>query len=129
MLRKARRHGSLFAAVGSARKFVTEWKQSISGARDEAACPDLVRASRPALRFPAEFPKLIHAKTEGSPLFMADLVRDLRDRQVIALEESRPNAAEAAGAPRWTLAQTLPDIERELPESVRGMIERKIAQL
>ena len=31
--------------------------------------------------------------------------------------------------PRWTLAQALPDIERELPESVRGMIERKIAQL
>ncbi len=29
----------------------------------------------------------------------------------------------------WTLAQTLPDTERDLPESVRGMIERKIAQL
>jgi predicted ATPase len=27
------------------------------------------------------------------------------------------------------LAQSLPDIERELPESVRGMIERKVAQL
>ena len=72
----------------------------------------------PSHRFPAEFPKLIHAKTEGSPLFMADLVRYLRDRNVIA---------QSSGS--WTLAQTLPDIERELPESVRGMIERKIAQL
>ena len=72
----------------------------------------------PQHRFPPEFPKLIHAKTEGSPLFMADLVRDLRDRNVIA---------NTSGV--WALEQTLPDIERELPESVRGMIERKIAQL
>jgi tRNA A-37 threonylcarbamoyl transferase component Bud32/tetratricopeptide (TPR) repeat protein len=72
----------------------------------------------PGHRFPPEFPKLIHAKTEGSPLFMADLVRYLRDRGVIAMDGAS-----------WTLAQTLPDIERELPESVRGMIERKIGQL
>jgi predicted ATPase len=68
--------------------------------------------------FPAEFPRLIYAKTEGSPLFMVDLARYLRDRNVIA---------QTSGV--WTLAQDLPDIERELPESVRGMIERKIAQL
>ena len=68
--------------------------------------------------FPAEFPKVIHSKTEGSPLFMADLVRYLRDRDVIA---------QKSGA--WTLAQALPDIERDLPESVRGMVERKIAQV
>ncbi len=72
----------------------------------------------PQHRFPAEFPRLIHAKTEGNPLFMADLVRYLRDRGVIA---------QTSGV--WMLAQTLPDIERELPESVRGMIERKLAQL
>ncbi len=76
-------------------------------------------------RFPAEFPQLIHAKTEGSPLFMADLVRYLRDRGAIELEDS----PEDAGVPRWMLAQALPDIERGLPESVRGMIECKIAQL
>jgi predicted ATPase len=68
--------------------------------------------------FPAEFPKLIHAKTEGSPLFMADLARYLCDRGVIA---------QTSGV--WRLEQALPDIEHELPESVRGMIERKIAQL
>ncbi|MFN7944133.1 MAG: protein kinase [Blastocatellia bacterium] len=79
----------------------------------------------PNHRFPSEFPQLIHAKTEGSPLFMADLVRYLRDRGVIAREDSTQDAC----VPRWMLAQALPDIERELPESVRGMIERKIAQL
>jgi serine/threonine protein kinase/tetratricopeptide (TPR) repeat protein len=72
----------------------------------------------PGHRFPAGFPQMIHQKTEGSPLFMADLVSDLRDRGVIA----RSNG-------EWTVAQALPEIEHDLPESVRGMIERKIAQL
>ena len=72
----------------------------------------------PENRFPAEFAALIHAKTEGSPLFMADLARYLRDRQVITQER---------GA--WVLAQSVPELERALPESVRGMIERKIIHL
>src|SRR5262249_12658885 len=72
----------------------------------------------PGHRFPAELSALIHTKTEGSPLFMADLVRYLRDRGAIS---------QATG--EWALAQGLPDIERELPESVKGMIECKIAQL
>lgn len=72
----------------------------------------------PGHRFPAALPALIHAKTEGSPLFMADLVRYLRDRGVIAREHEA-----------WMLARALPALEGELLESVRGMIERKIAQL
>lgn len=71
----------------------------------------------PGHGFPGEFPALILARTEGSPLFMADLVRYLKDRGVIR------------GGPQWVLAETVPDIEKVLPESVRGMIERKIAQL
>jgi predicted ATPase len=69
-------------------------------------------------RFPEGLAALIHARTEGNPLFMVDLLRHLRDRQVIAHEQGR-----------WGLAQSLPDLERELPESVRSMIERKITQL
>jgi tetratricopeptide (TPR) repeat protein len=72
----------------------------------------------PEHRFPEEFAALIHAKTEGNPLFMVDLLRHLRDRQVLAQEQGR-----------WVLAQSLPDLQRELPESVRSMIERKLAQL
>ena len=72
----------------------------------------------PGHRFPEDFPSLILAKTEGSPLFMADLVRYLRDGGVIRAE---PDG--------WVLAQAMPDLERVLPESVRGMIERKIGQL
>jgi predicted ATPase len=72
----------------------------------------------PCHLFPPELPELIHAKTEGNPLFMVDLAHYLRDRGVIA---------QTGGA--WTLAQKAPEIERELPESVRGMIERKVTQL
>jgi tetratricopeptide (TPR) repeat protein len=92
---------------------------------NEAEIAQYLALEFPRHGFPAEFPKLIHAKTEGSPLFMADLVRYLRDRGVIAAEDGERDAR----APRWRLAQALPYIERELPESVRGMIERKIAQL
>ena len=90
---------------------------------NEAEIAEYLALEFPGHRFPAEFPQLIHAKTEGSPLFMADLLRYLRDRGVIAWQTARRSGD------RWTLAQALPDIERELPESVRGMIERKIAQL
>jgi serine/threonine protein kinase/tetratricopeptide (TPR) repeat protein len=72
----------------------------------------------PGHDFPREFPDFIQEKTEGNPLFMADLVRYLRDREVIHRE---------GGA--WTLAEAIPDIGPELPESVRGMIRRKINQL
>jgi predicted ATPase len=72
----------------------------------------------PEHRFPDGLAELIHGKTEGNPLFMVDLLRHLRDRHVLAREQGH-----------WVLAHTLPDLERELPESVRSMIERKITQL
>ncbi len=68
--------------------------------------------------FPPDFAQLIFARTEGNPLFMSDVVRYLRDHQVIT---------ESGG--HWALARALPEVERELPESVRGMVECKIAQL
>lgn len=68
--------------------------------------------------FPAGFVQMVHTKTEGNPLFITDLAHYLRDHQVIT---------EVDGC--WELAQELPDIEREMPESVRSMVERKIAQI
>jgi len=43
----------------------------------------------PSNNFPEEFPVLIYSKTEGSPLFMVDLARYLRDRKVISEVEGR----------------------------------------
>lgn len=72
----------------------------------------------PGHGLPDEFVALIHQKTEGSPLFMADLVRYLRDRGVIAEIDGR-----------WVLARNVPDIAKELPETVKSTIGRKIDQL
>ncbi len=72
----------------------------------------------PDHRFPNQFGSLIYTKTEGNPLFMTDVVRYLRDKKVIGEHEGR-----------WALVQTVPEIETDLPETVRSMIQRKIAQL
>jgi serine/threonine protein kinase/predicted ATPase len=73
----------------------------------------------PHHRFPRELRDLIYARTEGNPLFLADLTRYLRDRKVISQNEQR----------QWTLTGPMDEIKNDLPESVRGMIERKISQL
>jgi predicted ATPase len=72
----------------------------------------------PGHAFPRALSARIHERTEGNPLFMADLVRFLRDRGVLAEREGR-----------WMMVGDLPAIEDELPESVRSMIEKKIGDL
>jgi predicted ATPase len=72
----------------------------------------------PEHRLPPDFSALIHAKTEGSPLFMADLVRYLRDSGGIIDDHGT-----------WVLARSMSDLPRDLPESVRSMIARKIEQV
>jgi adenylate cyclase len=67
---------------------------------------------------PADFAALLHARTEGNPLFLTDLVRYLRERGIVAEEQGR-----------WVLGQAVPDLRQELPESVRSLIERKIGRL
>ncbi len=69
-------------------------------------------------QFPEEFADVLHARTEGNPLFMVDLLRYLRDRGVIVQDQDH-----------WALVRAVPDLERELPESVRSMIQRKVDQL
>src|ERR1700738_3967863 len=51
----------------------------------------------PLHSIPAELSNLIQVKTEDNPLFMADMVRYLRDQGVIAEQEGR-----------WSLAQSVP---------------------
>lgn len=72
----------------------------------------------PGHRFPAELAGLVHARTEGNALFIVDLVRYLRDRGVLV---------ETDGA--WTMRQALAEVERELPASVRSVIQRKLDRL
>jgi tetratricopeptide (TPR) repeat protein len=68
--------------------------------------------------FPADFAHSIYQRTEGSPLFVADLLRDLVHNEVVATVRGR-----------WALARPLSELEGVLPESVRGMVERQISKL
>ncbi len=72
----------------------------------------------PGSRFAGELASLIHAKTEGSPLYMANILQHLKEQRIIEREQDR-----------WTLRHSIPELERELPESIRSMIQVKIDQL
>jgi serine/threonine protein kinase/predicted ATPase len=69
-------------------------------------------------QFPEELAVVLHARTEGNPLFMVDLLRYLCDRGVIVQDHGH-----------WALVRAVPDLQNELPESVRSMIQRKVDQL
>jgi hypothetical protein len=84
----------------------------------EPEVQDYLDRTYPGHAFPPEFARTVHARTEGSPLFVADLLSWLGTRGVIA---------EVGG--RWALVQAVPEVAHELPGSVRSMIERKITQL
>jgi tetratricopeptide (TPR) repeat protein len=71
-----------------------------------------------AHRFPAELSARIHDRTEGNPLFVADLVRFLRDRGVLVESDGQ-----------WVVSGDLAQVEEDLPESIRSMVQKKIGDL
>jgi tetratricopeptide (TPR) repeat protein len=72
----------------------------------------------PDHRFPPELATRLHSRTEGNPLFMADLVRFLHDRGILARRDGH-----------WAFAGELAQVEHDLPESVRSMVEKTISGL
>jgi predicted ATPase len=68
--------------------------------------------------FSDEFVALLHARTEGTPLFVVDLMRQLVHRGVIANRDGI-----------WRLERAIESIESELPASVRSVIQRTIDRL
>ena len=99
-------------ARGVCREMVLEYLSEEAVARFVSLeCPD--HALPPALL------RLIYERTEGHALFLVDLLRDLKRRGVI-----KPGDGGAC-----VLAEGLSALERELPESVRSMIQRKLGAL
>jgi len=68
--------------------------------------------------FPANLADHLHEKTEGHPLFTANLLQYLSERGDIAKSNEH-----------WSLKRPLSEIELEAPESVRSMISKKIDNL
>ncbi len=73
----------------------------------------------PGHALPGDLLGLIHQRTEGHALFLVDLIRDLKRRGAIA----------KGARGECVLVEGLSALERELPESVRSMIERKLGAL
>lgn len=88
------------------------------GHLDEGAIGRYLTLQFPGHAFPRGLAATIHARTEGHPLFVVDLLRDLRRRQVLRQDEGT-----------WVLAETLDVLERAMPESVRSLVQRKIDSL
>ena len=84
----------------------------------EAAVERYIALQFPEHAFPSGFAGMIHDRTDGNPLFMTDVLRDLRRRQIIQQHDGR-----------WTIAEQMSAIAKELPESVRSLIQRKMDAL
>jgi tetratricopeptide (TPR) repeat protein len=67
--------------------------------------------------FPEELVDFVHARTDGSPLFIVNVIRYLQDAGALIDRNG------------WRLVTPLSEIEKEVPGSIRSMIERKIDRL
>jgi len=85
---------------------------------DEAAINRYLALQFADHTFPRGFAGLIQQRTEGHPLFVVDLLRDLRRRQVLKQHDGT-----------WIVSEDLSSLSRELPESVRSLVQRKIDAL
>jgi serine/threonine protein kinase/predicted ATPase len=88
------------------------------GHLDETAIGRYLALQFPAHAFPRGFASVIHQRTEGHPLFVVDLLRDLRRRQILRQQDGQ-----------WVVTEDLTALEKTLPESVRSLVQRKIDAL
>jgi predicted ATPase len=84
----------------------------------EAAVGEYLATRFPDNRFPAGLARLIHDRTDGSPLFMVNVVDYLVDRRLIAEVDGK-----------WEFKSETEKINMETPENVRQMIEKQIDRL
>jgi serine/threonine protein kinase/predicted ATPase len=77
-----------------------------------------IDSAYPNHEFSKEFVDLLHSRTEGTPPFVVDLMRQLVHRGVIAKRDDV-----------WRLEQSVESVEAELPQSIRSVIQRTIDRL
>jgi hypothetical protein len=84
----------------------------------ETAIAKYLSVRFPANRFPAELAGLIHARTEGNPLFMVNAVDYIVAERLIAEHEKS-----------WELAVEIQEVEVGVPDSIKQMIEKQLDHL
>ena len=93
-------------------------REIVPGHLDEGAINRYLALQFVDHSFPPEFAAVIQQRTEGHPLFVVDLLRDLRRRQILRQQEGT-----------WIVAEELASLEKAMPESVRSLVQRKIDAL
>ncbi len=93
-------------------------REIVPGHLDETAIGRYLALQFPDHAFPRGFAGVIHERTEGHPLFVVDLLRDLRRRQVLRQQDGK-----------WIVAEDLAALRKTMPESVRSLVQRKIDAL
>ena len=68
-----------------------------------------LRLEFPSHNLPPELPGFIHHRTEGNPLFVTELIRQFREKD--------------------SSEMSIGSLERDLPESLRSMIDRRVNRL
>src|SRR5262249_431484 len=77
----------------------------------------LLELTFPGHHFPPTLAAQLHTRTEGNPLFARELLRNLHDSGAIC-----------QGPDGWILAGNSAELD-DLPDSLRGLIERKLERL
>jgi serine/threonine protein kinase/tetratricopeptide (TPR) repeat protein len=85
---------------------------------DRDGLKEYLASAYPNNEFPVDFVDLLHKRTEGTPLFVVDLMRQLVHRGVVAVRNDV-----------WRLEQSLEGVESELPPSIKSVIQRTINRL
>ena len=93
-------------------------REIVPSSLDVPAIERYVALQFPEHAFPPGFARVIHHRTEGNPLFMADVLRDLKRRQILRQQDGR-----------WVVHGRLEELESELPQSVLSLIQRKLEGL
>lgn len=93
-------------------------REIVPGHLDESAIGRYLALQFADHGFPRGFAGVIHQRTEGHPLFVVDLLRDLRRRQVVRQQDGK-----------WVITEDLTALQKALPESVRSLVQRKVDAL
>jgi serine/threonine protein kinase/tetratricopeptide (TPR) repeat protein len=72
----------------------------------------------PGHSFPDELAQKLAQRTEGNPLFIADLLRYMQEQEAIMIREGC-----------WSLAGPLTSLLNGMPDTVRSMVQRTMGQL
>jgi DNA-binding winged helix-turn-helix (wHTH) protein/predicted ATPase len=84
----------------------------------ETAVATYLAARCPRSRLPVELVQMIHQRTNGNPLFMANIVEDLLARGVLSEQDGQ-----------WQLTARIDEVEVGAPENLRQMIAQQIERL